>query len=225
LQDRYQHLDRLYFLPIGGTAMAPLAGLLREMGHSVQGVDSSLYPPMSTLLEELAIEVRLGFDPQRLPTDIDRVIIGNAVPRDNPGVEAVLERGIAILSQAEAVARLSRGSTTVVVRLPLAGEHNVHNASLAVAAAVDAGVELADAAAAVGDFPGVARRMDERLDRRALADALERRGVRSVMPDSGEDPVARLLPELARGDVVLGCSSGSFDDFHRRLLYELRKRR
>jgi UDP-N-acetylmuramate: L-alanyl-gamma-D-glutamyl-meso-diaminopimelate ligase len=121
LQDLYDHGERLYFLPIGGTAMAPLAGLLHEAGHHVEGVDAHLYPPMSTLLEELEIPVRLGFDPRQIPSDVDRVIIGNAVPRGNPEVAAVLERRIPHLSQAEAVAHyvLARGLHSLVV----AGTH------------------------------------------------------------------------------------------------------
>ena len=113
--------ERLYFLPIGGTAMAPLAGMLSKAGHHVEGVDSHLYPPMSTLLEELRIQVRVGFDPGQIPHDIDRVIIGNAVPRHNPEVAAVLERRIPHLSQAEAVAHyvLARGVESLVV----AGTH------------------------------------------------------------------------------------------------------
>jgi UDP-N-acetylmuramate: L-alanyl-gamma-D-glutamyl-meso-diaminopimelate ligase len=121
LQDLYLKKEFLYFLPIGGTAMAPLAGMLRQAGHRVEGVDSDLYPPMSTILEELEIPVRLGFDADRIPTEIDRVIIGNAVPRTNPEVVAVLERHIPHLSQAEAVAHyvLGRGLDSLVV----AGTH------------------------------------------------------------------------------------------------------
>ena len=121
MQDLYDRGERLYFLPIGGTAMAPLAGLLHEAGHHVEGVDAELYPPMSTLLEELGISVRLGFDPQQIPSDVDRVIIGNAVPRGNPEVAAVLERRLPHLSQAEAVAHyvLARGLHSLVV----AGTH------------------------------------------------------------------------------------------------------
>ncbi len=101
--------------------MAPLAGLLHEAGHRVEGVDSQLYPPMSTLLAELGITARIGFDPALIPSDIDRVIIGNAVPRHNPEVEAVLERHLPHLSQAEAVAHyvLARGPQSLVV----AGTH------------------------------------------------------------------------------------------------------
>ena len=121
MQDIYAESERLYFLPVGGTAMAPLAGLLQAMGHHVEGVDSGLYPPMSTLLDKLGIAVRIGWDPQKIPADLNRVIIGNAVPRDNPEVEAVLRRGLPFLSQAEAVAHyvLARGPSSLVV----AGTH------------------------------------------------------------------------------------------------------
>jgi len=101
--------------------MAPLAGLLREAGHRVEGVDSQLYPPMSTLLAELGITARIGFDPALIPSDLDRVIIGNSVPRHNPEVAAVLNRHLPHLSQAEAVAHyvLARGPQSLVV----AGTH------------------------------------------------------------------------------------------------------
>ncbi|MCG6949713.1 MAG: Mur ligase domain-containing protein [Acidobacteria bacterium] len=131
MQNLYERAERLYFLPIGGTAMAPLAGMLHEAGHHVEGVDSELYPPMSTLLAELGIPVRLGFDPEKMPTDIDRVIIGNAIPRHNPEATAVLEQRIPHLSQAEAVAHyvLARGLDSIVV----AGTHGKTTTSAMVA--------------------------------------------------------------------------------------------
>jgi len=121
LQEAFQNRERLYFLPIGGTAMATLAGLLAASGHTISGVDSALYPPMSTLLEALAIPTRLGFDPAAVPGDIDRVIIGNAVGRDNLEVQEILRRGIPYLAQAEAVAHylLAEGREAMVV----AGTH------------------------------------------------------------------------------------------------------
>jgi UDP-N-acetylmuramate: L-alanyl-gamma-D-glutamyl-meso-diaminopimelate ligase len=469
LQDLYGGREALYFIPIGGTAMAPLAGMLREAGHRVEGVDSQLYPPMSTLLEDLHIPVRLGFDPELIPTHIDRVIIGNAVPRTNPEVVAILERRLPHLSQAEAVAHyvLARGlhglvvagthgkttttamlawileqagldpsyligglpqwnprgfrlgggphlviegdeynaaffdrgpkflhyrphifllgpvefdhadlypdldavvtafrsgtalvprhgavvvntwsptavsccrdATAPVVRvgadsdcalrlrswapqpegsaaeldwrgqslsldLPMAGLHNLQNASMAVAAAVTSGVSPESATEAMRTFPGVMRRMeivgevagitvvddfahhptalavtiaaarqrwpdrrlviafeprsltaarrssqnaylealsaadvalvaapyhrdrlepDEVLDRATLADALKARRVVPVMPEIGEDPVHRLEKIVVPGDVVVGCSSGDFAGFHKRLMDSL----
>ena len=121
MQDSYLKHDKLYFLPVGGTAMAPLAALLAAAGHTVTGVDSQLYPPMSTVLQEAGIAVRLGWDPAAVPVDVDRVVIGNAVPRDNPEVAEVLRRRQPFISQAEAVAHylLARGHDAIVV----AGTH------------------------------------------------------------------------------------------------------
>ena len=446
--------------------MAPLAGLLHELGHRVEGVDAHLYPPMSTLLEDLGIPVRLGFDATRLPDDVDRVIIGNAVPRSNVEVAAVLARRLPHLAQAEAVAHyvLARGLQSLVVagthgktttsamlswilettgadpsylvgglpqwnprgfrlgggpflvvegdeyntaffdrgpkflhyrphlfilgpvefdhadlypnldavltafragaaqvprdgavvvnawsegalaacrdatapivtvgeaatddlrliswdgggsisrakvswrgrgltlQLRQSGLHNTQNAAVAVAAAAAAGVDPETAAESMASFPGVARRMEivgdiagivvvddfahhptalaatiaaarqswpgrrlviafeprsltaarqsfhdayltalsgadlalvaspyhsdrltaeEILDRAALAEALATRGVASLMPASEDDPVESLLPSLHHGDVVVGCSSGDFGGFHRKLV-------
>lgn len=111
---------QVYFLPIGGTAMAPLAGLLHESGVAVCGVDTALYPPMSELLAELKIPVRLGYDPEAIPDGLEHVVIGNAVPRTNPEVQAVLARGVPFTSQAAAFGeRFCRSSRAVVV----AGTH------------------------------------------------------------------------------------------------------
>ncbi len=106
----------VYMLPIGGTATASLAGLLHEAGETVTGVDTALYPPMSEMLAELKIPVRIGWDPSQIPDDVDQVVIGNAVPRDNVEVRAVLERGLPYTSQAEAFgARFCRDRRAIVV--------------------------------------------------------------------------------------------------------------
>lgn len=100
--------------------MAPLAGLLHEAGVAVCGVDSALYPPMSEILGGLGIPVRLGYDPAALPGGVEQVIIGNALPRGNVEVQAVLARGIPYTSQAAAFGeRFCRSARTVVV----AGTH------------------------------------------------------------------------------------------------------
>jgi UDP-N-acetylmuramate: L-alanyl-gamma-D-glutamyl-meso-diaminopimelate ligase len=109
-----------YLLPIGGTATAALAGLLHEAGDTVSGVDVALYPPTSELLAELGVPVRVGFDPAGIPADLDQVIIGNAIPRTNVEVQAVLARGLPYTSQAAAFGdRFCRPARAVVV----AGTH------------------------------------------------------------------------------------------------------
>jgi UDP-N-acetylmuramate: L-alanyl-gamma-D-glutamyl-meso-diaminopimelate ligase len=74
--------------------MAPLAGMLAESGHRVTGSDAGVYPPASTLLESLRIRWTNGFDAANLDPAPDIVVIGNALSRGNPEVEAVLDRKI-----------------------------------------------------------------------------------------------------------------------------------
>ena len=125
-----------YLLPIGGTATAALAGLLHEAGDRVSGVDTALYPPTSELLAELGVPVRLGFDPAGIPADADEVIIGNALPRSNVEVQAVLERGLPYVSQAAAFGeRFCRPARTVVV----AGTHGKTTTTALVAHILAAG--------------------------------------------------------------------------------------
>jgi len=89
--------------------MAPLACLLEERGHRVQGSDGPLYPPMSTLLEGAGIRPAVGYDPAHLEPPPDLVVMGNAVRRDNPealAAERLREAGrLEILSMPEALWR------------------------------------------------------------------------------------------------------------------------
>src|SRR5207248_7478839 len=71
----------LHLVPIGGTAMPPLAALLAEEGHRVSGSALDLYPPMSTLLDSLQIPVARGFAPEHVPAGCDCVVVGNAALR------------------------------------------------------------------------------------------------------------------------------------------------
>lgn len=84
----------IHILGICGTFMGSLAILARSLGHKVTGSDANVYPPMSTLLEKQGIELIQGYDPAQLSPEPDMVVIGNAMTRGNPCVEAVLERGL-----------------------------------------------------------------------------------------------------------------------------------
>jgi UDP-N-acetylmuramate: L-alanyl-gamma-D-glutamyl-meso-diaminopimelate ligase len=88
---------------IGGAAMAPLAGMLGESGHRVTGSDTGVYPPASTLLESLGIRWTNGFNAANLDPAPDIVVIGNALSRGNPEVEAVLDRKIPYRSLPQAL--------------------------------------------------------------------------------------------------------------------------
>jgi UDP-N-acetylmuramate: L-alanyl-gamma-D-glutamyl-meso-diaminopimelate ligase len=109
-------IGHFHLVPVGGTAMVPLAALLREQGHRVTGSDRALYPPMSTLLEKLGIPVAQGFSPEHVPPDCDTVVVGNAALRDNVEAAEAVRRGLAVLSLPQAVRQyLLAGRTSVVI--------------------------------------------------------------------------------------------------------------
>lgn len=95
----------IHLIAIGGTGMAPLACLLRDLGHDVRGSDGPLYPPTSELLADAGIEPLVGYDPAHLEPRPDLVIVGNAVPRTNPEAVATEELGLPRLSMPEALDR------------------------------------------------------------------------------------------------------------------------
>lgn len=78
--------------------MGGIAAIAKSLGHHVTGSDANVYPPMSTQLQQLGIELTQGFDPEQLNLEPDIVIIGNAMSRGNPTVEAVLDRNIPYIS-------------------------------------------------------------------------------------------------------------------------------
>ncbi|ANB16807.1 UDP-N-acetylmuramate:L-alanyl-gamma-D-glutamyl-meso-diaminopimelate ligase [Dokdonella koreensis] len=82
---------KLHILGICGTFMGGVAALARELGHTVEGSDANVYPPMSTQLEELGITLRSGYDAAHLTPPPDLVLVGNALSRGNPAIEHLLD--------------------------------------------------------------------------------------------------------------------------------------
>jgi UDP-N-acetylmuramate: L-alanyl-gamma-D-glutamyl-meso-diaminopimelate ligase len=128
---RHYHL-----IGIGGTAMASLAGLLREAGHTVTGSDEGVYPPMSYQLRALGIPYAEGYRPENVGLDDaprggdrgangtatrpDVVVVGNAISRGNPELEAVLNHKLAYTSAAAVIKeQFIHGRTSLAV----AGTH------------------------------------------------------------------------------------------------------
>jgi UDP-N-acetylmuramate: L-alanyl-gamma-D-glutamyl-meso-diaminopimelate ligase len=91
----------VHVIGIGGSAMAPLAGMLREHGYRVTGSDSGVYPPASTLLEKLGISFFHTFDAAHLEPAPDLAVIANIIARGNPELEEVLDRKIPYRSMPE----------------------------------------------------------------------------------------------------------------------------
>jgi UDP-N-acetylmuramate: L-alanyl-gamma-D-glutamyl-meso-diaminopimelate ligase len=89
---------RIHLIGICGTAMASLAGMLKQRGFRVTGSDAAAYPPMSDFLSELGIPVAQPFDPRNLEPAPDLVVVGNAISRGNVELESVLDRRIPFCS-------------------------------------------------------------------------------------------------------------------------------
>jgi UDP-N-acetylmuramate: L-alanyl-gamma-D-glutamyl-meso-diaminopimelate ligase len=88
----------VHLIGICGTAMASLAGMLKERGFHVTGSDAAAYPPMSDFLRELDIPVAQPFDAKNLAPKPDLVVIGNAISRGNSELEYVLDQRIPFCS-------------------------------------------------------------------------------------------------------------------------------
>ena len=93
----------VYLIGICGTAMATLAAMLKRQGLRVRGSDAHAWPPMDRFLAAQGITPLPGYDAGHLTGDEDVVVIGNAVSRGNPEVEAVLARRMRYVSLPEMV--------------------------------------------------------------------------------------------------------------------------
>jgi UDP-N-acetylmuramate: L-alanyl-gamma-D-glutamyl-meso-diaminopimelate ligase len=96
--------------------MTSLAGLLHESGCRVTGSDGALYPPTSTILADMGLEVYEGFDAAHLDPAPDLVVVGNAISRGNPEAEEVLDRRLRFTSMPQLIHdRFLEGRHSIVV--------------------------------------------------------------------------------------------------------------
>jgi UDP-N-acetylmuramate: L-alanyl-gamma-D-glutamyl-meso-diaminopimelate ligase len=96
--------------------MGAVAAGMRERGFTVTGQDDNVYPPMSTFLEGQGIAITKGFAPEDIPATADLVVVGNAMTRGKPAVEAVLNRKLYYLSLPETLKQyFLRGRHNLVV--------------------------------------------------------------------------------------------------------------
>src|SRR5882672_8897626 len=88
------NLKHIHLIGICGTAMASLAGMLKQRGFRVTGSDAAAYPPMSTFLQSLNIPLAQPFAEANLTPRPDLVVVGNAISRRNVELEYVLDERI-----------------------------------------------------------------------------------------------------------------------------------
>ena len=89
---------KIHILGIGGTFMAGIAIIAKQLGHQVTGSDKNLYDPMKTVLENTNITYKEGYDPKILNKKFDLIIVGNVMSRGMPIIEKLLESNTKYIS-------------------------------------------------------------------------------------------------------------------------------
>ena len=106
----------IHLIAVCGTGMGALACMLRDLGYAVTGSDQKIYPPMSHFLDQKGIKMNDGFREENISYGPDLVIVGNAVSKDNPEVQAMHRRGLNFCSMPQALNRFAAdGKKTLLV--------------------------------------------------------------------------------------------------------------
>jgi UDP-N-acetylmuramate: L-alanyl-gamma-D-glutamyl-meso-diaminopimelate ligase len=124
----------LHILGICGTFMGGIAALARAAGHRVTGCDAGVYPPMSTQLAALGIEVIEGFGADQVRLAPELWVIGNVITRGNPLMEEILDRGERFVSGPQWLAEQVLAGKHV---LAVAGTHGKTTTASMLAAILD----------------------------------------------------------------------------------------
>ncbi len=107
--------SHIHLIAVCGVGMASLAGLLQSRGYRVTGSDQNVYPPMSTYLADIGIDVLSGYRAEHVMPRPDLVVIGNAISRGNPEAEAVIGQNIPYVSFPQALGEFLIGGRTSIV--------------------------------------------------------------------------------------------------------------
>ncbi len=91
----------IHIIGICGTFMGGIARMAKTLGHTVSGSDQNTYPPMSTQLESMGVELFEGYSADNIAENIDIVIVGNTISRGNPELEHVLNNHLHFTSGAQ----------------------------------------------------------------------------------------------------------------------------
>lgn len=108
---------KIHIIGIGGTGMAPIAVVLKEMGALVSGSDrsASIY---TQYLTERGISVMIPQSAENIK-DPDLVFYSSAIHDDNPELAEARKRGIPTLKRREFLSRILEGKRTIAI----AGSH------------------------------------------------------------------------------------------------------
>jgi UDP-N-acetylmuramate: L-alanyl-gamma-D-glutamyl-meso-diaminopimelate ligase len=96
---------KIHLVAVCGTAMGALACMLKEQGFEISGSDQKIYPPMSHFLADHGIRIMDGFKAEHVSPELDLVVVGNAVTRENPEIKKMNELGVPFCSMPQALNR------------------------------------------------------------------------------------------------------------------------
>jgi len=109
-------VSKIHLIAVCGTGMGALACMLKNLGFKISGSDHHIYPPMSDFLREQGIHILEGFKAAHISDEPDLVIVGNAVTRDNPEVQKLMQMEIPFCSMPQALNRfVARDKKTIVI--------------------------------------------------------------------------------------------------------------
>ncbi|MBT8374135.1 MAG: UDP-N-acetylmuramate--L-alanine ligase [Deltaproteobacteria bacterium] len=115
-----QRVEKIHLIAVCGTGMGALASMLKDMGFEVTGSDRKIYPPMSSFLAQKGIMIADGFDKKNISSDIDLVVVGNAISKDNIEVVETDKMGLYFCSMPQALNRfIAAGKNPIII----AGTH------------------------------------------------------------------------------------------------------
>lgn len=113
-------IKKIHLMGICGTAMASLAGILKEEGYFITGSDQNVYPPMSVLLNDMGIDIMKGYSEKNLDDLPDLVVVGNVITGKNPEAVRLSELGIPYISLPQALRYFAMGKRKSIV---ISGTH------------------------------------------------------------------------------------------------------
>jgi UDP-N-acetylmuramate: L-alanyl-gamma-D-glutamyl-meso-diaminopimelate ligase len=115
LNELPKDIRNIHLIAVCGTGMGALACLLKELGYRVTGSDQNVYPPMSDFLISKGIRLFEGYGADNLNHSPDLVVVGNAVSKDNPEVQAMQAQGVPYCSMPQAINRFAAAGKKQIV--------------------------------------------------------------------------------------------------------------
>ncbi len=110
-----ENVSKIHLIAVCGTGMGALACMLKNLGFEISGSDHNIYPPMSDFLQEQGIRIMEGFKAEHIRDELDLVVVGNAVTRDNIEVQKLMQAGLPFCSMPQALNRFIAGDKKTIV--------------------------------------------------------------------------------------------------------------